>query len=129
MLSRIPFLLAVAFLPAHLQTQSSATYLGSTACKTPAAAAEPDSVYLQNVIPTGHPDSINTPYRGLVTREGWKYVCFENRSWLLFNLNEDPYEGASLAQNNEYRRERQKAIVGLKQWVADTGDKFSIPED
>jgi hypothetical protein len=49
----------------------------------PAAAAEPDSVYLQNVIPTGHPDSINTPYRGLVTRDGWKYVCFENRSWLL----------------------------------------------
>ena len=77
----------------------------------PAAAPEPDSVYLQKVIPTGHPDSINTSYRGLVTRDGWKHVCLENRSWLLFNLNEDPYEEANLVQNNKYRRERQKAIV------------------
>ena len=33
--------------------------------------SEPDSAYLQNVVPTGHADSINTPYRGLVTRDGW----------------------------------------------------------
>ncbi|MBS1855698.1 MAG: sulfatase [Acidobacteria bacterium] len=89
----------------------------------------PDSVYLQNVIPTGHPDSINTPYRGIVTRDGWKYVCFENHSWLLFNLEDDPYEEANLAQNNKYRAQRRKAIARLKQWVADTGDKFAIPED
>jgi hypothetical protein len=57
-------------------------------------------------------------------------ICVFRKPLLVaFNLNEDPYEEASLAQNNEYRRERQKAIVRLKQWVADTGDKFSIPED
>jgi arylsulfatase A-like enzyme len=95
----------------------------------PPAGAEPDSVYLQNVIPTGHPDSINTPYRGIVTRDGWKYVCFENRSWLHFNLNEDPYEEANLAQNNKYRVERVRAIARLKQWVADTGDQFPLPQD
>ncbi len=89
----------------------------------------PDSVYLQNVIPTGHPDSINTPYRGIVTRDGWKYVCFENRSWLLFNLEDDPYEEANQAQNNRYRAERLKAIARLRQWVADTGDRFAVPED
>lgn len=95
----------------------------------PAAGAEPDSAYLENVIPTGHPDSINTPYRGLVTRDGWKYVCFENRSWLMFNLNDDPYEEADLAQNNRYRAERKKLIARLRQWAADTNDKFSIPDD
>lgn len=93
------------------------------------AGAEPDSAYLQNVIPTGHPDSINTPYRGIVTRNGWKYVCFENRSWMMFNLNDDPYEEADLAQNNRFRAERKKLIARLKQWAADTGDRFSIPED
>ena len=36
--------------------------------------SEPDSAYLQNVFPTGHADSINKPYRGIVTRDGWKYV-------------------------------------------------------
>ncbi|MCL5743574.1 MAG: sulfatase, partial [Acidobacteria bacterium] len=56
------------------------------------AASEPDSAYLQCVVPTGHGDSTNKPYRGIVTRDGWKYVCFDGVSWLLFNLHEDPYE-------------------------------------
>jgi arylsulfatase A-like enzyme len=95
----------------------------------PAARPEPDSAYLQQVIPTGHGNSINTPYRGLVTKDGWKYVCFEGRSWLMFNLNEDPYEQMNVAHNNLYRAERKKLIARLNQWVNDTGDKFSIPAD
>jgi arylsulfatase A-like enzyme len=95
----------------------------------PASGPDPDSAYLENVIPTGHGDSINTPYRGLVTRDGWKYVCFENRSWLLFNLNEDPFEEANQAQNNRYRSERKELIARLRQWVAETGDHFAIPDD
>jgi arylsulfatase A-like enzyme len=95
----------------------------------PPSGPEYDSAYLQNVVPTGHSDSINTIYRGLVTRDGWKYVCFENRSWLLFNLNDDPLEEANQALNNKYRAERKKMISRLKQWVADTDDQFAIPED
>jgi len=94
-----------------------------------APGPEPDSAYLQNVIPTGHPDSINTPYRGLVTRDGWKYVCFENRSWMMFNLNEDPFEEADVAQNNRYKAERKKLITRLRQWVSDTDDRFAVPGD
>ena len=48
---------------------------------------------------------------------------------MMFNLNDDPYEQANLAYNNRYRAERQKLIGRLKQWVADTGDRFEIPED
>lgn len=92
-------------------------------------AGEPDSAYLQNVVPTGHAHSINKPYRGLVTRDGWKYVCFEGVSWLLFNLNEDPYELVNLAHNNRYRAQRRKLIDRLRQWIADTGDKFTVPAD
>jgi arylsulfatase A-like enzyme len=94
-----------------------------------ATGPEPDSAYLQQVIPTGHPNSINAPYRGVVTKDGWKYVCFENRSWLMFNLNEDPYEQANLAHNNLYRAERKKLVGRLNQWVNDTGDKFQIPAE
>ena len=89
----------------------------------------PDSAYLQTVVPTGHADSVNKAYRGLVTRDGWKYACFDNTSWMLFNLNEDPYEQANLAHDNRYRAERQRLIQRLRQWVADTGDKFNIPAD
>ncbi|HTB13454.1 MAG TPA: sulfatase [Bryobacteraceae bacterium] len=95
----------------------------------PPAAADPDSAYLQCVVTPSQLDTPNTPYRGLVTRDGWKYVCFENRSWLQFNLNEDAYEEVNLAQMDRYRPERKKLIARLKQWVADTGDKFAIPED
>lgn len=99
------------------------------ASKPAPANGDYDSAYLQNVVPTGHPDSINAAYRGLVTAEGWKYVCFENRSWLLFDLNEDPFEEANQAFNNKYRAQRREMISRLKQWVADTGDHFAIPED
>jgi arylsulfatase A-like enzyme len=91
--------------------------------------SEPDSAYLQCVAPTGHPDSINKPWRGIITRDGWKYVCFENLSWLMFNLNEDPYEMVNLAHNSRYRAERHKLIARLKQWVADTSDSFALPSD
>jgi len=95
----------------------------------PPGGPEPDSAYLQNVVPTGHPDSINATFRGLVTKDGWKYVALENLSWMMFNLNEDPYEEANLAQNNAFRAERKKLIERLKQWVNETGDNFALPAD
>jgi arylsulfatase A-like enzyme len=92
------------------------------------AAGEPDSAFLQSVVPTGHGDSVDKPWRGIVTRDGWKYTCFQGVSWLMFNLNDDPYELVNMAHNSRYRAERRKLIERLKQWVGDTGDKFAVPE-
>lgn len=92
------------------------------------ARSDPDSAYIQSVMPTMHGDSVDKPWRGVVTRDGWKYVCFDGISWLMFNLNEDPYEQANLAHNTRYRAERKRLIDRLKQWIADTGDKFRVPE-
>jgi arylsulfatase A-like enzyme len=80
-------------------------------------------------VPTGHAHSINKSYRGLVTRDGWKYICFEGTCWLLFNLNEDPYELVNLAHNSRYRAERRRQIERLNQWISDTDDKFTVPGD
>jgi arylsulfatase A-like enzyme len=91
--------------------------------------SEPDSAFLQSVVPTMHGDSVNKPWRGVVTRDGWKYVCLDGVSWLMFNLNEDPYEMANLALNAKYKVQRAKLIGRLKQWIADTGDKFNVPAD
>jgi len=93
-----------------------------------APAGEPDSAFLQVVDFRGGNQNLDKPYRGLVTRDGWKYVCFENISWLMFNLSEDPYEFVNLAHNSRYRAERKKLIARLRQWIADTGDKFLVPE-
>ncbi|MEM7807414.1 MAG: sulfatase, partial [Planctomycetota bacterium] len=61
-------------------------------CHDRPAKDVPDSAYLSLVEPTLHGHSTDRPWRGLVTRDGWKYVCLEHQPWLLFNLNDDPYE-------------------------------------
>ena len=91
-------------------------------------ASEPDSAYIQSVVPTGHGNSIDKPWRGVVTRDGWKYVCFEGIPWLLYNLNEDPYEFANQAHNSSHHAIRRKLNDRLGQWISDTGDEFALPE-
>ncbi len=93
------------------------------------SVSEPDSAYLEVVDPRGGNGNLNKPYRGVVTKDGWKYTCFEGTSWQLFNLNEDPYELVNLAHETHLRAERKRLTARLRQWVADTGDKFNVPED
>jgi arylsulfatase A-like enzyme len=87
----------------------------------------PDSAFLQSVIPTGHGHSIDRPWRGVVTRDGWKYVVLEGQPWLLFNLNDDPYEQANLAFDLGYRRQRRRLQGLLADWIIATDDAFSLP--
>ncbi|MDX2269289.1 MAG: sulfatase [Bryobacter sp.] len=112
--------------PAWMRGTDYAPYRFANAAARPAAA---DSAFLQSVVPTGHGHSVNKPWRGLVTSDGWKYACFEGVSWSLFNLNEDPLEQANLAHNNVYRAVRKRLLGRLKEWIASTGDQFSLPED
>ncbi|HHE73349.1 MAG TPA: hypothetical protein ENL34_13840, partial [Chloroflexi bacterium] len=88
----------------------------------------PDSAFLQSVIPTGHGDSVDRPWRGIVTRDGWKYVVLEGQPWLMFNLNEDPYELVNLAHNTKFRAERRRLQQRLAEWIAETGDAFDLPD-
>ncbi len=87
----------------------------------------PDSAFLQLVVPTGHGDSVDRTWRGIVTNDNWKYVCLEGQPWLMFNLNEDPYEQVNLAHNTRFAAERRRLQARLASWIADTGDKFELP--
>jgi arylsulfatase A-like enzyme len=88
----------------------------------------PDSAFLQSVIPTGHGDSVDRPWRGLVTDDGWKFVCLEGQPWLLFNLNDDPFEQQNLAFNAIYSEKRKSLLERLDRWIRETGDSFKLPE-
>ena len=90
---------------------------------------EPDSLFMQSVIPTGHGDSIEFAWRGVVTQDGWKYVCFQHQHWLLYNLNEDPYEQVNLACNPKYSKVRSRLKNELEKWIVNTGDEFKLPKD
>ena len=89
--------------------------------------AIPDSAFLQLVRPTLHGNSTDRPWRGVVTTDGWKYACLEHQPWLLFNLNEDPYEQANLAHNTAFAGPRKRLHDRLAQWISDTGDNFPLP--
>ena len=55
-------------------------------------SAKPESTHIGIPVPTGHGSSIDQPWSGVVTADGWKYVELRERTRLMFNLNDDPYE-------------------------------------
>lgn len=92
-------------------------------------APEIDSAFLQLVSPTRHGHSADRPWRGIVTSDGWKYACLEHQPWMLFNLNDDPYEFVNLAHNSRHKTQRRKLQDRLAGWINDTGDSFPLPKD
>ncbi|MGW0825799.1 sulfatase family protein [Streptomyces sp. NPDC002845] len=88
----------------------------------------PDDAYLSMPVPTGHPQSVDRAWRGVVTRDGWKYICMEGQPWLLFHLDEDPYELVNLAHDPAYHAIRTDLHKRLRYWIDRTGDTFALPE-
>jgi arylsulfatase A-like enzyme len=88
----------------------------------------PDSAYMQIVVPTRHWDSVDRPWRGVVTRDRWKYVALEGQPWLMFNLNEDPLELVNLAHDTHFAEQRRRLQDRLAAWIDYTGDDFTLPE-
>ncbi len=68
------------------------------------------------------------PWRAVVTRDGWKYAVLPGQPWLMYNLNDDPYETMNVAFLSHYFAERRQLHERLRQWVHDTGDTFEMPE-
>jgi arylsulfatase A-like enzyme len=86
-------------------------------------ALEPDSAYLQLI----HRRESSYDWRCVITRDAWKYACVPNGEWLMFNLNDDPYEQNNLAFNTQYRQKRDEMKALLRQWIERTGDSFPLP--
>ena len=94
----------------------------------PLPPQEPDSAYLQCNEVTGHLNSTAEPWRGIVTREGWKYVALPGEPWMLFNLKDDPYEQMNMAQITNYREILADLNERLQAWIDKTGDDFTLPK-
>jgi arylsulfatase A-like enzyme len=114
--------------PTQWQADGSVDTAATQRLMAQARAKEPDSALLQLVIPTKHGDSVDRPWRGIVTRDGWKYVCLQGEPWLLFNLSEDEFEGQNLAHNSIYAKQRLLCHERLQRWLIETGDDFVLPD-
>lgn len=86
----------------------------------------PNSAYIQLVKPTRHGDSIDRPWRGVVTRDGWKYVAMDGQPWLMFDLNTDPFEQVNMAHNTGFRDARARLHGELADWIRRTGDPYVL---
>ena len=100
---------------------------------------EPESAFLQQIpprpfqvtadgAPRGFRDCVNVPWRGVVTRDGWKYVCTQGNAWQLYNTVEDPFEQANHVFNERFRAEKERCHELLSQWITTTGDQFPLPD-
>lgn len=89
--------------------------------------AEPDSAYLQQIPRKYHAHTVNQAWRGVLMRDGWKYVCMPGHDWLLFDTKNDPYEMANLCFDTVFQEQRRRCHARLARWIAETGDTFELP--
>jgi arylsulfatase A-like enzyme len=94
---------------------------------TATAKPEPDSAYMQQIPYKKHAHSVNRPWRGVLMRDGWKYVCMPGHDWLLFDTKNDAYEMANVCFDITFAKQRERCHTRLAQWIADTGDDFALP--
>ena len=89
---------------------------------------EPEEALMQHCVRKLHKDGIDREWRGIVTRDRWKYVVQKNAPLMMFNLNEDPYEQYNMAFNQRYLKERQALQERLAARLKAVGDDFELPE-
>ena len=66
-------------------------------------------------------------WRAIVTRDGWKYAVTGESTWLLFNLNQDPYEMCNLVFISHYYEKRRELHELLTQKLKEIDDPFAMP--
>ena len=94
----------------------------------PDTTSEPKSAYLQQIPRKMGHHTVNRSWRGVVTRDGWKYACTPKNDWLLFDTQEDPYEQANFVYDRYYQNQKEYCQDLLQQWITETGDQFELPD-
>lgn len=102
-------------------------YRNPDSTKRPPETDEPDSAYLQHCVRKMHAGCCDRTWRGIVTRDGWKYVVSEGFPYLMFNLNEDPYEMDNVALDPACAVKRQELQDRLARWMQEVNDPYPLP--
>lgn len=98
---------------------------GHIASNGKADTPDPDAVLLQHVFPKTFA-CLDRPWRGVVTRDGWKFVVVEHQPIMLFNLNDDPYELFNMVYLPQYKKKKAELAEILRKLLAKAGDQFEV---
>ena len=95
----------------------------------PARTQEPEAVFLQFYEPR-HRHGIPAGWRGVRTKR-YTYARLEDRPWMLFDIENDPYELNNLADDPAYTLLRDNYDAMIAAEMARTGDDWSVnrPEE
>ncbi|MFI3326939.1 MAG: sulfatase [Clostridia bacterium] len=100
----------------------------SNECYKENSKPEPTAAYLQQIPRKYHKHVINKQWRGVVTQDGYKYVCCPNHEVFMFNLNDDPFEMSNLCFDTFYNDKKEELHKLLKDFITDTEDSFELPD-
>ena len=84
---------------------------------------EPDSAYFQ-IFVSGNVDGTPHPWRGVRTKR-YMYARSESAPWVLYDLENDPYELKNLANDPQASGIRAAMEKKLVQWMKRTRDSWS----
>lgn len=87
---------------------------------------EPEDVLIQCNMPTMHHNSVGATWRGIITRDGWKYVVAEGHEWMLYNLKDDPYEQMNMALTVNYLPQAKALNQRLRARLEEIGDDYEL---
>ena len=83
----------------------------------------PESAFFQFFTPFDG-DGTPRPWRGVRTNR-FLYARTQTTPWLLYDLEQDPYELKNLAQDPDASALREQMEAQLAQWMKRTGDDWS----
>ena len=86
----------------------------------------PDAVLLQQFHSLPRQQNITSPWRAVVTRDRWKYVCLPRQPFMLFDLNTDPYEQTNLIHDAAFSEIQQHCHKTLTQMLESVDDAFDL---
>jgi len=89
---------------------------------------EPESVFLQDILPCGEAKSVFGPWRGVRTKR-YTYARFRDKGWVLYDNSKDPYQLNNLIGKPEASKLQAEMENKLQAWLKRTKDDFASAEE
>ena len=91
-------------------------------------ARQPDSVFLQELIPVSSEAKEFGAWRGVRTKQ-YTYARFKDKGWVLYDNENDPYQLNNLIDKPEAHDLQKRLEAKLQGWLKLTNDDFASAEE
>ena len=120
----LPTLLSLAGVPTPSNVQGASLSPFALGKK----AREPESVFLQDILPCGQAVSTGiTPWRGVRTKR-YTYARRRKEGWVLYDNQKDPDQLNNLIDRPEAKKLQAEMEAELQKWLKRTGDDFATSQ-